>query len=96
MFDLNSRYYSLETAEYTAIDGRAIAYKRRRFLPQGRQMPLLAEVTVTRDDRLDLVTANTLGDVERFWLICDANDTMNPADLLAEPIQSLRIPIPQP
>lgn len=96
MFDENSRYYSIETAEYTTTDGQTIAYKRRRFLPQGDRLPLMMEVTVLRDDRLDLVTAKTLGDPERFWVVCDANNAMNPSDLLSEPVQTLRIPIPQP
>lgn len=96
MFDHRSRYYTLETTEYAALDGRKIAYKRRRFLPQADRLPLFAEVTVTRDDRLDLIAAKTLGDPERFWLVCDANNAMNPAELLAEPVQTLRIPIPQP
>ena len=35
-------------------------------------------------DRLDLITARTLGDPEQFWRICDANDALDPDDL-AEP-----------
>jgi nucleoid-associated protein YgaU len=96
MFDPNSRYFLLETAEYTIADGRKIAYKRRRFLPQGETLPLSSEVTVTRDDRLDLITARLLGDAEQFWQICDANNAMKPEDLLLESVQVLRIPIPQP
>ncbi|HIK56589.1 MAG TPA: hypothetical protein IGS37_15680 [Synechococcales cyanobacterium M55_K2018_004] len=96
MFDERSRYFSIETAEYTTVDGRKITYKRRRFLPQGDRLPLLMQVTVTRNDRLDLITAQTLGDPERFWVVCDANNTMNPAELLTEPVQTLRVPVPQP
>lgn len=95
MFEETSRYYPLETVQHITQDGRKIAYKRRRFLPQGAKMPLLLEVQVTRDDRLDLVTAQTLGEPEQFWQVCDANNAMNPADLLAEPIQMLRIPVPE-
>jgi nucleoid-associated protein YgaU len=96
MFEENSRYYPLETAEYITIDGQSIAYKRRRFLPPRDRLPLLMEVTVLRDDRLDLITAKTLGDPERFWVICDANNAMHPGELLSQPVQTLRIPIPQP
>ncbi len=95
MFEHSSRYYALETAQFTTADGRQIAYKRRRFLPQGQNLPLLMEVIATRSDRLDLITAQTLGDPEQFWQICDANNTLNPADLLANPVQTLRIPITQ-
>jgi hypothetical protein len=95
MFNYTSRYYNLETAEFTTADGHRIAYKRRRFLPQDNGMPLLAEVIATRDDRLDRITFETLGDPEQFWQICDANTVMNPAELLAEPVQTLRVPLPQ-
>ncbi|UBF28591.1 LysM domain-containing protein [Kovacikia minuta CCNUW1] len=94
MFDPTSRYYSLETAQFTSVDGRQMTYVRRRMLPQGTKLPLLGEVTLTRDDRLDRVTAQTLGDALQFWQICDANDTMNPTDLISEPTQTLKIPMP--
>lgn len=95
MFEHTSRYYNLETAQFTTPDGRRIAYKRRRFLPQGKDMLLLAEVTVTGGDRLDLITATNLGDPEQFWRVCDANDAMNPEEVTAEIGRTLRIPLPQ-
>ncbi|MGB3652123.1 MAG: hypothetical protein WBA41_13050 [Rivularia sp. (in: cyanobacteria)] len=95
MFDSTSRYYNLETANYTTADGRRIAYKRRRFLPQGRNMQIRQEVIVKDYDRLDLITSATLGVPEQFWQICDANNAMNPDDLIAEPNLRLSIPIPQ-
>lgn len=95
MFDSTSRYYNLETANYNTDDGRKIAYKRRRFLPQGRNMQIREEVIVKDYDRLDLITAATLGVPEQFWQICDANNAMNPSDLIAEPNRRLFIPIPQ-
>jgi nucleoid-associated protein YgaU len=95
MFEPNSRYYSLEETQYTTSDGRKIAYKRRRFLPQGRTMPLLVEVTMTQGDRLDLIAHRTLGDSQQFWRICDANNAMKPADLTAELNQIIRVPLPQ-
>jgi hypothetical protein len=95
VFEHTSRYYDLETATYTTPDGRVVAYKRRRFLPRGGEMSLLAEVTVTRGDRLDLIAARTLGDPEQFWRVCDANDAMNPVILTEEPGRTLRVPVPQ-
>ncbi|MGB3296645.1 MAG: LysM domain-containing protein [Phormidesmis sp.] len=115
MFDPRSRYYSLEEAIFEQpTDGRtaarnSIAYKRRRFLPQGRDLVALAEVTVTQGERLDLLAHRLMGDSEQYWQICDANDTLNPATLLAafESVQSaqepfngvfnqvLRVPLPQ-
>jgi hypothetical protein len=95
MFEPTSRYYALEDASLTSADDRIITYKRRRFLPEGEKMPLLVEVTVTEGDRLDLITARTLGDPEQFWRVCDANNAMNPSDLTAETGRVLRVPVPQ-
>lgn len=95
MFQFSSRYYNLETVIFTLPDGRRVPYKRRRFLPQGEAMPLLVEVIVAQGDRLDLITARTLGDPEQFWRIADANNAMNPFDLTTEIGRRLRVPIPQ-
>lgn len=95
MFDYTSRYYNLETANYTTSDGKSIAYKRRRFLPHGKDLQLLTKARVEQSDRLDLITNRTIGDPEQFWRVCDANNAMNPSDLTEEPGNILRIPIPQ-
>jgi hypothetical protein len=95
MFEHTSRYHDLETANHTTPDGRVVAYKRRRFLPQGREMQLLVYVTVIQGDRLDLIAARTLGDPEQFWRVCDANDAMDPRELTAEPGRSVRVPVPR-
>ena len=93
MFSEISRYYDLESCTLKSPEGRTISYKRRRFLPQGEKMPILVEVTLTEGDRLDLIAARTLGDPEQFWRICDANNAMNPFELLAEPGRQLRVPL---
>lgn len=95
MFDHSSRYYNLGTAKFTTANGRKIAYTRRRFLPQGDSLPVLEEVLVAQGDRLDLITARTLGVPEQFWQVCDANNAMNPENLTAEINRKIRIPIPQ-
>lgn len=96
MFEQNSRYAAIETTTMTLADGRVVAYKRRRILPQGDSLPLLAEVTVAQAERLDLIASRTLGDGEQFWRIADANNAMNPLDLTDEVGRVLRIPLPQP
>ena len=78
MFDPSSRYYNLATALYQDETGRRIAYKRRRFLPQGDRLPLMTQVTVADGDRLDLIAARTIGAPEQFWRIADANNALNP------------------
>jgi len=96
MFDHTSRYYRLETATMTRPDGATVAYVRRRFLPQAEDLPLLAEVAVNQGERLDLFTARTLGDPLQFWRVCDANNAMNPLELIDRPGRLLRVPFPQP
>jgi len=95
MIDHTSRYYVLDDAVYTAADGEQIAYKRRRFLPRGQTLPVIAEVAVGPGDRLDLVANRVLGDPLQFWQVCDANNCMNPFDLTSEQGRRLRVPIPQ-
>lgn len=100
MFNPESRYYSIQDAEHIMNDGRVVVYKCRRFLPHGEEMPLLAEVAITQSDRLDLISFRTLGSAEHFWRICDANNTMNPFELMAGPemgrkVITLRVPIPE-
>lgn len=95
MFDATSRYYTLEDAIYEDEHGRHISYKRRRFLPQGMQMPLLTEVTVAVGDRLDLIAARTLNAPDNFWRICDANNAMNPFTLTDQVGNVLRVSPPQ-
>ncbi|HKV06764.1 MAG TPA: hypothetical protein VJ725_01415 [Thermoanaerobaculia bacterium] len=95
MFETTSRYYNLSTLSYTEKDGRVTLYKERRFLPQGKSLPLLVEVTVEQSDRLDLIAYRTLGNPELFWRVCDANNAMDPFQLTAEPGRKLRVAIPQ-
>ena len=95
MFQETSRYYSLETATYTAPDGRTLSYKRRRFLPRSEDLTTLVEVMVAEGERLDLITQRTLGDPEQYWRVCDANDAMKPRELAEESGRTLKIPVPE-
>ena len=94
MFEHTSRYYGIEQALHTLPDGREVAYVRRRFAPPGSSHALLAEVRVVQGDRLDLVTARTLGDPLQSWRVADANDAMDPPELVRVPGRLLRIPLP--
>jgi len=91
MFESTSRYNPIENAILTTQNGQVITYKKRRFLPNGENMSLLQEVTVTAGDRLDRIAAKLLGDPEQFWRICDANNAMYPVDLTIQPGKVLRI-----
>ena len=94
MFDPESRYAEIEDALLVTPDGREVSYKRRRFLPRGAKLPQLVAVTVREGDRLDLITARTLGEATQWWRVADANDAMNPPDLLV-PGRTLRVPVPR-
>jgi hypothetical protein len=96
MFEQDSRYAPIDQTTITLPDGRTVAYKRRRFVPQGASLPLLAEVIVVDGERIDVLTNRTLGNPEHFWRICDANDAMDPAEVVDEPGRAVRIPVPQP
>ncbi len=94
MFTHTSRYYSAETAVHISPDGREHPYIRRRFLPNPAKMDALSEFEVTEGDRLDNITAKSLGDPEQFWRVCDMNYAMNPAKLTAKVGRRLIIPLP--
>lgn len=94
MFDSESRYAEIEDAVLVTRDGREVSYKRRRFLPQGAKLQLLVEAKVRDGDRLDLITARTLGEATQWWRVADANNAMHPEDLEA-PGRTLRVPLPR-
>jgi hypothetical protein len=98
--DPSSRYAGAEVATVTVPDGaggvREVRYLRRRILPQPRDLSTLAEHTVTRGDRPDLVTATYLGDPTQFWRVCDANLVVHPDELTADDRMGSRIRIPVP
>jgi hypothetical protein len=59
----------------------------------------MLEAAVTPGDRLDLLANRVYGDPLAFWRICDANDALDPLEMLAEaaadPTRRLRVPLPQ-
>jgi len=95
MFTHTSRYYTVESVIFVDAKGKEHAYKRRRFLPKSADMHILAEVVVTQGDRLDIITAKSLGDPEQFWRVCDINNALNPTELTREIGRKLLIPLPQ-
>jgi hypothetical protein len=77
-------------------DRREVRYLRRRFPPPPSAQRTLAEHSITRGDRLDVVTAQYLGDPTQFWRVCDANLVIHPDELTAADRigELLRIPVP--
>lgn len=95
VFDPGSRYANSETRTYVDPEGREIRFIARRFLPDGSRQPLLTEVGILQRDRLDLVANRTLGDPLAWWRVADANNALDPAELVAEPASRVRVAVPQ-
>lgn len=94
MFDRKSRYYSLPNLTVTAFDGSEVNYKARRFLPDTADQTVLGQVTVSVNDRWDLIAARIYGDPLKAWQLCDANEILCPLSPL-KPGQVLRIVEPK-
>jgi nucleoid-associated protein YgaU len=96
-YPTNSRYYASATLQYTSPSGQQITYLDRRFVPQPGppNFSTVARYTVKQGDRLDLIAAQHLGDPIMYWLICDANGAIRPADLIETPGAVLDITMPQ-
>jgi nucleoid-associated protein YgaU len=85
-----SRYASLASAVYTITgpDGRQEPVLPIRFLPP---TPAALQYVVQAGDRLDLLSAHYYGAADRFWLIADANEHVDP-DTLLEPGRTVLVP----
>ncbi len=94
MFDSESRYLNLPNAKFTAADGREIIYKTRRFLPRGNTKQELGRLVVNQGERLDQIANQAYGNSKLYWRVADANDVLNPTDLLREPGKVIRVPVP--
>ena len=94
-FPATSRYYGIEVAVWTPSRGNPITYLRRRFVPPPEGFALLQEHTVKEGDRLDNLTAQYVGDPERYWQLCDANAAIRPNELTETVGRKLRITLPE-
>jgi hypothetical protein len=93
MIDANSRYRPVGTATIEAENGRKVLYLRRRMLPQGSEILSTRTIEATADaQRLDLISWSVSGDAFGFWRICDANDGLDPFELVHERNGRLRVP----
>ncbi|MEA2569386.1 MAG: hypothetical protein QOI24_1387 [Acidobacteriota bacterium] len=80
-FPPNSRYHGLGTLQIPAADGSPIVFLKRRFIAQPERFSVIGIHFVSQGDRLDNIAAQTLGDPELFWRICDANAVIVPDEL---------------
>lgn len=95
LFPMTSRYHGLGTATMETIEGKTIAFLRRRFVPPPERFALLQEHMVTEGERLDVITARYLGDPQQYWRLCDGNGAIRPAELTETVGQRIRITLPE-
>ena len=93
-FPPNSRYAGIDSTIFVTADGRSIARLGRRFLPDPAVFAVAGFHTVTEGDRLDNIAAQTLGDPELFWRLCDANGALRPEELTDTIGRTLKITLP--
>ena len=94
-FSSSSRYNGIETVTIDKDDGETIVYLKRRFLPDADNFSLLQEHIVTEGERLDNITNQYIGDPEKFWQICDANNVMHPDELTDIIGRQIKLTLPQ-
>ena len=94
-FAPNSRYHTVRIDCFVRGPGDpGVAYLLRRFIPQRRDIAVVAEHIVVGGERPDLLAAQTLGDPELYWRIADANAVTDPFELTDT--VGARIDIPRP
>jgi hypothetical protein len=89
----NSRYYGDAIQTYTRPDGVRVVYLARRIIPQPTVYATIQHCVVVDGDRLDNLAAKYLGDPTLYWMICDANGTVDPDSLTAQVGTTILIPI---
>jgi len=92
-FGPSSRYANVAIARYQVVDGDAVPFVLRRFVPQARDIPLATRHMVRAGDRVDLLAAHYLGDVELTWRVADANLATDMLELTSTSGQRLAIPL---
>jgi hypothetical protein len=89
-----SRYANVGTATFVRPDGTEVSYLHRRFIPAPERFSTVGEHRVGDEERLDVITAQLLGDPTQFWRLCDANLAMRPEEL-EQPDRVLRVTLPE-
>lgn len=89
-----SRYAGVGIATQTLPDGTPVPYFRRRFVPPPERYSTIGEHRVGDGERLDVITAQLLGDPTQFWRLCDANLATRPEEL-EQPDRVLRVTLPE-
>jgi hypothetical protein len=94
-FPPDSRYYGLDTAQWTRPDGESVTYVRRRFVPSPENFVTVSQHRVAEGDRPDNLAATYLGDAQQYWRLCDGNGVLDPKELTETVGRYLRITLPE-
>ncbi len=94
MFTPTSRYANLKVLEKTLVDGTKVKYVSRRLVPPASHFSPLTQHTVSGHERLDQIAARYLNDPEMFWQLCDANNAIDPDELVVTG-RVIRITLPE-
>jgi len=95
MIGSGSRYQGVEVLTYVAPDGTTVSYVARRPIPSGA-VTIAGYHTVRKDERLDLISARTLGSPAVFWELADANHLIDPLSVPHRQGLTLVVPVPTP
>ena len=88
MFSKQSRYYRV--GDYITKDARG-NYNKVKRMRRISKLDKAFSYVVKEGDRLDLLAYRFYGDPTKFWLICDANQSMFPFELM-DPGRRITIP----
>jgi hypothetical protein len=97
MISPRSRYVGVDTATVSVdLDGeqQVVRYLRRRFVPSPKGTITLVRHLVKQGDRVDNLAALYFTDPTQFWRICDANQVLEPDELVDAVGRSLAIILP--
>lgn len=90
-----SRYRATPCATFNAA-GRSVSWLPPRILPLLEAVPTTGRsVSVRPGERLDQLSARVLNDPASFWLLTDANPSLDPLRFTDERASDVEIPAPR-
>jgi len=93
-FPINSRYHGVAQRSRTLPDGTTETFLARRIIPSTARYSALDRHRTIDNERIDTVAAESFGDPELYWRVCDANGDAEPADTTKPAGRLLVIPLP--
>lgn len=89
----SSRYHGSAVQPFTLPDGTPVMYLARRIVPQMSSCTTTQTYVIADGDRMDNLSARFLGDPLLYWMICDANGSVDPDELTAQAGRQIAIPV---